>query len=159
MTTLPPSPGVACQRGVTLVELMVAIAILGILLSLAAPSFSVVIENQRAKAAAADLYTSLVRARSEAIKRNTSMSLTPKGAGWGSGWQMTDPVSAVVIEDHGAIQGLTLSGPAGVTYRSSGRIAGDAQVSFGISGDHSSSARCVRLDLSGRPAIGSGACS
>lgn len=153
-----PRPGISDQRGFTIIELMVTIAILGVLLSLAAPSFSTLIENQRAKSAAADLYASLVRARSEAVKRNTSMTLSPKSADWKSGWQIMDPTSGAAIEDHGEIRGLSLAGPDSVTYRSSGRISGNTQINFNLSGNHSSSARCIYLDLSGRPAIRTGAC-
>jgi len=57
------------ERGFTLVELMVAIAVVAILLTLAAPSFYDFILVQRLKAINAQLVTDMQFARSEAISR------------------------------------------------------------------------------------------
>lgn len=142
--------------GFTLVELMLAVAILGILASLAAPSFTDLIESQRAKSAATDIYVALARARSEAVKRNTSVTLSPKSANWANGWQIPDPVSGTIIEDHDAISNLTVTGPTSVIYQSSGRVSGTTAPSFVITGAASTSARCVAVDLSGRPSVKAG---
>ena len=56
-------------RGFSLLEVMVVVAILGILASLAAPSFTPIIERWRVRQAAEDLRSSIYYARSEAIKR------------------------------------------------------------------------------------------
>lgn len=55
--------------GFTLIELMVTIAIAAILAAIAAPSFSELIKSDRITAQANDLYSQLLFARSEAIKR------------------------------------------------------------------------------------------
>ncbi len=60
----------AMQAGVTLLELLVAMAILGILLGLALPSFSTFLANTRVRAVADGLYSGLQIARMEALKRN-----------------------------------------------------------------------------------------
>lgn len=145
-------------RGFTLPELLIVVVIAAVLATLAAPSFSELIENQRAKSAAADIYVALARARSEAITRNTNVTLSAKSGNWANGWQIPDPaVAGTVIEDHESLRNLTVTGPASVTYRSSGRIAG-ASISFGIGGSFASSNRCVYLDLGGRPTIKVGSC-
>jgi type IV fimbrial biogenesis protein FimT len=56
--------------GFTLTELMIAIAVLGILLALAAPSLTGVINANRLTAQANEVVASLQLARSEAVKRN-----------------------------------------------------------------------------------------
>lgn len=146
------------NRGFTLTELMVSVALVAVLASIATPSFTTFIEGQRVKGTASDLHTSLTRARSEAIKRGLSITLNPKAGNWASGWQIADPVSGEVIEDHAAISGLTLSGPASVTYRNSGRIAGNTDANFNIVGTDTTQARCIRLDLGGRPSVKASSC-
>jgi type IV fimbrial biogenesis protein FimT len=60
-------------RGFTLVEMMIGIALLAILLSLAAPNFSLWIRNMGIRAAAESLLSGLQLARSEALKGNTAV--------------------------------------------------------------------------------------
>lgn len=145
--------------GFTLPELMVVVAIVGILAAIAAPSFSSLIANQRNKAAATDLYIALSKARSEAIKRNTNVTLSPKTGGWQAGWEILDPSDASKkIEDHAAITGGTITGPASVTYRSSGRVQGSATPAFDITVSGTSNHVCVTVNLSGLPSQKSSSC-
>lgn len=147
------------QKGFTVIEMMMVVAILGVLIAIAAPSFSSIIESQRAKSVASDLHTALTLARSEAIKRNRDMTLAAKSSNWINGWQMTDPDTGAVIEDHPAVTGISISSSTtSIVYRSSGRISGTANVTIGITGNFSSSSRCIQLDLSGRPTIKSESC-
>ncbi len=143
-----------------MVELLVVVAIIGILASLAAPSFSELIRSQRMKSMATDLNASLTLARSEAIKRNTNVTLAPATAGsWQSGWQIADPDNVGSnIEVHSAFTGLTATGPDSVTYRSSGRIQGSVAPAFNISAPGSTAQRCVSVDLSGRPYVKAEGC-
>ena len=57
------------SKGVTLVEVMVAIGVLGILVSVAAPSFGDMMNRRRVRAVAAEIATDLAYARSEAALR------------------------------------------------------------------------------------------
>src|SRR5689334_8652619 len=78
-------------RGFTLIELLVAIAVLVIGLGLGVPAFKQTIAAQRVKNASFDLFSALNYARSEAVKRNTSISLkagaSTDGA-WTTGWRV-----------------------------------------------------------------------
>jgi len=141
-------------------ELLMVVAVVGILASLAAPSFSELIKSQRIKSMATDINSSLSRARSEAVKRNKNVTISPTTAGsWQSGWQIADPDNAGSnIETHGAFAGLTATGPDSVTYRSSGRIQGTDAPAFNISAAGTTAQRCVSVDLSGRPYMKAAAC-
>ena len=59
------------RRGFTLIELMIVVAVLAVILTLAAPSFRDLILMQRLRGVNAQLVTDLSFARSEAISRGT----------------------------------------------------------------------------------------
>ena len=101
VTSSPINRQVAAPRqtqGVTLLEMLVVIAILGVLSALAAPSFTPLIERWRVRQAAENLTSSLYFARSEAIKRGgnvvirkelTGTNGCPLASGtsdWDCGW-------------------------------------------------------------------------
>lgn len=62
------------QRGVSLVELAVGLAIIGTLLALAAPSYSAWIQNTKIRGTAEAILNGLQLARTEAVRRNTRIS-------------------------------------------------------------------------------------
>lgn len=84
----------AAERGFTLIELMVTIAILAILLGIGVPSFSDATLGSKLGSYANSMVASASLARSEAIKRNTTITLcvSADGAscattgGWEQGW-------------------------------------------------------------------------
>jgi type IV fimbrial biogenesis protein FimT len=144
--------------GFTLIELLVVITISAILASVAYPSFTGLIGTMRTKKAGTDLYAALLRARSEALKRNASVTLSPVGGAWTNGWSIADPSSGNAIDVHSATSGLTITGPASITYRSTGRTAAGAAASIVVSasGSPGSSASCVSVSLSGQPTLNRG---
>lgn len=85
-------------RGFTAVELMVALSIVAILATLAAPTFNLLIERWRVRDAVESMRSTLLLARSEAIKRGGGISIqklpkTTPGCSlantnqeWGCGW-------------------------------------------------------------------------
>src|SRR5512140_595370 len=92
------------SRGFTIIELLVVIAIFAILASLAGPSMTRLIGQQRLKSAATDLHLAMVKARAEAIKRNTNVTVAPTDGNWANGWRIPDPTSS-------AAPALELRGP------------------------------------------------
>lgn len=141
------------KAGFTLVELLVAVAILAILSAFGGPAFTQMIASQRTKTIASDLHTALIRARSEAIKRNTDVVLSPVTAGqWQYGWSIANPgIANAKLDDHGAIANAVVTGPDTVVYHGNGRLAGSTAVSFDISATGVTAHRCLQVDLSGHP--------
>jgi type IV fimbrial biogenesis protein FimT len=63
------------MRGVTLIEMVVVIAILGVLIALAAPSMRSMMARQRVQGVNAELVTDLQMARAEVAKRSGASTL------------------------------------------------------------------------------------
>lgn len=151
-------PGLAARaRGFTLIELMATVTVAAILAAVAIPSFQQFILSQRIRTAAYDVSASLTLARSEAVKRNASVSVTPIGGDWTQGWTVTS--GATVLARHEALSNLTVSGPlAGLLYNGSGRLAAVVNP-FQISAAGTPAAtRCINVDLGGLPSSQAGSC-
>lgn len=125
------------QKGMTLIEILVVIAIVAILAAIATPAFNELIASQRIRSAASELYSSLILARSEAIKRNNTVNLTPINPdNFGDGWDLKLAGGTTSINHQEAIKGVTgeLSG-TGFSFNALGRLTGgDATVTFSASG-------------------------
>ena len=79
----------ARQRGISLIESMLATAIAGILTTAAVPAMSNVMTQQRLGAGGSDLFATFNLARPEAIKRNVSVVVTPADQqDWSGGWKV-----------------------------------------------------------------------
>lgn len=141
------------QRGFTLPELLTTLAIVATLASLAAPAFTSMIASMRSRSVSSELYAALSLTRSEAIKRNAEVALVPVTAQqWQHGWSIRAPGNASrKLDDHPALSGATVTGPASVVYLPNGRVKNGSQPAFNIALAGSAERRCVRVDLSGRP--------
>lgn len=155
--------------GFTLPELLITVAIVGILASLAGPSFSSLIASQRMRSASTDLYLALAKARSEAIKRNTNVALLPMNGNWNQGWcgglagMFTCSTNGVadpdkIFEMNNPISGAVVTGPASVVYQATGRVRGSTPPSFDFSIPNTDATACVTVDLSGLPVQKSSPC-
>ena len=153
MVTRTPSPGF------TIIELMLVLTIVAVMATMALPNLTQSAKDQRVKTASFDVFSTLVTARSEAITRNASVTVTPTSGttAWASGWEVT--IGGSVLRKQDALPSLTITGPTTVVYNGNGRISGTTAPTFELSATGSSiTMRCITVDLSGRPVTKAAAC-
>ncbi|MAY25113.1 MAG: hypothetical protein CMK02_02245 [Polycyclovorans sp.] len=73
---------------------MVTLAVLAIAVGLAVPGFQALFANNQRAEFSRELYVSLAQARSEAVSRNSLISVIPIDGDWLNGWQ-------VIVDDNG----------------------------------------------------------
>jgi len=144
------------QRGFTLIELVVTLAVVGVLAGLAAPSLAGLIAGQKVRTLAADLHLAMTQTRSEAIKRNASVTLSATGGNWAAGWTVLDPANPTgtplytrTVRSIGT--SVVTSAVTQVVYAPSGRITATTAPSFVFTASNTSDVRCVSVDPTGRP--------
>jgi type IV fimbrial biogenesis protein FimT len=147
----------AFQRGFTIIEIIVVVAIMGVLLTIAAPSFVAYTAAQKVKTASFDLYAAMMFARSEAIKRRSTVTITPVSSDWKNGWTIHATIAGVdtTLRTQDSLTGVTFSGATSVVYRLDGRLSGSTSaVGVLIQPETANSTiqnRCIRIDLTGLP--------
>lgn len=160
------------QRGFTLLEAMVTVAILAILVGIGVPSFRATMERNRVTTIANDFLYHLQLTRSEAVKRNQSMVLCSSINGtncsedtdWALGWLITDVGGTTPIRVAGALPtGMVTPSPdvAEVRFNAVGTIAvgtidGGTSMKFTVT--VGTETRYVCLRISGAAQVSSSSC-
>ncbi len=147
------------QAGFSLIEIMVVVAVMVVLAGVGVPAMQEMVVNQRIKTTTSDLFSSILRARSEAIKRNTDVSMTPS-ASWNTGWTIPSPnAGEPALLNLSTRSSIVVAGPAnGITFSSAGRLKGTGNVTFNVSSTKGTP-RCITIDLGGRPNVQPHSCS
>lgn len=137
----------ARQNGFNLLELMVTIAIVGIVAAIAYPSMQEVLAAQRVRAASSAVHESLIMARAEALKRNTTISFVT--AGLADGWSVQIKADGTEVSAQSALAGVAFD-PVSPTieFNSRGRVTADIAVK--ISAANTTRTMCVEALATGR---------
>ncbi|MGF1761084.1 prepilin-type N-terminal cleavage/methylation domain-containing protein [Photobacterium sagamiensis] len=96
--------------GLTLLELLIAIAVMTVLATAAAPSFSSLIESNKVKRLATEIEWLLVQAKSEAVFRGISVNVQPKTMASTSAAASSLPWSIEASLSDGTVLGKVSSG-------------------------------------------------
>ncbi|RLK48634.1 type IV fimbrial biogenesis protein FimT [Alkalispirillum mobile] len=123
------------QRGFTLVELMITVIVLAVVAGIAYPSLQWTIARSTTSSDVNRLISDLAFARSEAVQRGLTVTLTPEQGNWSSGWQITDE-NAELLRETSALGGQAVtsgaggqgSGPDSITFTSMGRVDSGSQI-------------------------------
>ncbi|MGE6327528.1 pilus assembly FimT family protein [Psychrobacter pacificensis] len=167
MNSLPTSLRTA-NSGFTLIELMVTIAVLAIIVSIAAPSISTQLANQRVKSTASIIESALKEAKAESIIRRQNINVIYNS--------VSDPKTIVLqsssvalftynINDQNTVAITTMGTPpialTTVTFQPNKLIAGDDEISYSICDSSSSNEtpRQVRINkIANINTINAGSC-
>lgn len=163
------------QSGFTMVEVMIAVAVLAILLGLALPSFQGSMRSNRVATSSNEMLASLSLARTEAIRGLGPAGVCASADGatcsattnWANGWIVwrdDRAAGGVVVRTTVRYiqpkQRMAITGPnAGVRFTTQGRSQTGAEQIGVAASDAASVARCVLLNASGQSRITQGACA
>lgn len=158
-------------NGFTLVELLIVLVIFGILVSIAGPTFSTALAQQKLRQASNELRSTVAIARSEAVKRNAQVRLLPRTGGWSNGWCVegsatasqctTSPLTERVLDAKLTVSGQSAAGAAitSVNLNSWGRpTAGCPKFELSAATGDSTCTVCVTMLTDGRVSTETGAC-
>jgi len=126
----------SAQYGVTLTEMLIGIAILGILIAAGLPSYTAWIQNTQIRTAAESVLNGMQLARNEAVRRNLNVQLV---LGAQSSWTISVPSTAEQIQArvYGAgSKNVTVTPTPGaattITFSSLGRVVANADATASI---------------------------
>ena len=91
------------NRGFTLIELMIVIAIVGIIFAMTFPAVSRMIVNHHADSLVSELELDIQFARNLAITNTNPIFVLPLGGDWNNGWLIRDNFTNALQRQRGSI--------------------------------------------------------
>jgi type IV fimbrial biogenesis protein FimT len=148
---------IARHRGFTILELMIGVALLGLLMMLAFPTFTTMMHNARLRAVAESILGGLQGARAEALKRNQTaefllMANDPEPADYAAfGANTTGPGWAVRMLDTAGVPIDFVEGRSGLEGSGQSDVA---ELYARISAANLPAGSAIRFDSLGRTNVG-----
>lgn len=166
------------HQGFTIIELMIAILVLALLITVAIPSFGSFIGNNRLTTQSNSFHSALLYTRSEAVKRNERVTMCwtgnetsanpcgSAGTGWSDGWiifvdsdedNQRDSTETILRSQESMSGGSTLAETGGasvIAYLSDGRAAtGNLTFKFCSSDNNDAYTRELKISPLGSPRV------
>jgi len=148
------------QRGVTLIELMVAIAVFAIMLVVGLPSFASLIDRQREQSVAEQLLLDLTTAKSEAQRQHKPVYVCSSNDGstcngeWGDGYivcvdtdrnNSCDSLVKVIKEPK--VRSITITPSAALLFSPNGMVTA---ASFTICANRHQNSEILTINITGK---------
>lgn len=151
------------NRGFSLIELMVTVVVLAIVASFAIPSFRELIANTQIRTTAESIRNGLQIARSEAVKRNATVTFTlANNTSWTVGCATVTANCPAIIQEKTATEGssttvaLALTGLNTISFTSLGTVTPAAGQLSQVDVDNSAIASTESKDLRITIGVGGG---
>lgn len=143
-------------HGFTLIELMVTISIAAILATIAIPSFQDATLNSKLNALSNNFVASAHLARSEAIKRNATVTLSAASGGWQNGWEVKAGTTVIHTQSN-LPNGFLLSegnSVSSIVFQPTGVGANSASLTLcRVTPTVGSQKRTISVSVTGRPDV------
>jgi type IV fimbrial biogenesis protein FimT len=148
-----------------MIEMLVAMAVAAILLSVGVPSFRTILQNVRSAGVASDLTSAMNLARAEAVKRASPVQMCPSndgaacGGAWTDGWIVRSVVDGAVLRawdapPPGAVIAQTPNANTAIGFGVLGQVTtNDTQIVASVAGCTGARARTLALAPSGRVSV------
>ncbi len=134
---------ISVQRGITMIEVMISVAVIGIVLAIGIPNFSLWMQNTQVRATAESVLTGLQLARAEAVRQNVRTRFQLTNANGLASW-------AIVTDS------LTAPGtfPAANQVQTSGAREGGANARLGVSTNAVATSSCCSTAITAGTGMG-----
>lgn len=149
-------------KGISLIEIMIALSILSIIMFIGIPGFQSYFERNRAQAVSEGLISAIQMARSEAVVRNQSVELCLReeddddqsiscaddGTNWSAGWVLLTNTGDV-IRDWRMRGDLSVdTSVTSILFNSRGMLEPEGEIEFRVEGGQAGD-RCLRIRRTG----------